>query len=329
MPKISTKTLMMGDVSKAALASLALLLSPAFAEDTANAVPAASTIVEQGTESGSADVKAPENQAEAQASVADEVDSNASQKLAEKRATLLRDAAIALEQSRQAVIFLADGDPEAALEALAEATGKLEVIVAREPDLALAPVSVTASRQDLIATVEDVKALRKTIEELVEDGKIQEARPLAESFGSEFIITTTSIPLATYPDAIKEVAALIDDGEIEAAKVALDAALSTLVVTEQTIPIPLLRADAMLSLAEAVLAEGEDDAFEVAEQLRQNAAYEVQLAKAFGYGDKSLYRKLERDLERLEDRIEDKKDSSGLLKSLRRQVANLMPGENS
>ena len=203
---------------------------------------------------------------------------------------------------------------------------------------------MTAIREDLIATVDGVKRLRKNIEDLIDDGEIQKAKPLIETFGSEIVITETSIPLATYPDAIKDVAALIDDGEIEAAKVALDTALSTMVITETVVPLPLLRAHAMLELAEDVLDEettteaeakaesvsgdNQEDPMTQAERLRENAAYQIELAKAFGYGDKSLYRQLERDLDKLKDRIADEKDTGDLFASLRRQITGLMPGDD-
>lgn len=151
---------------------------------------------------------------------------------------------------------------------------------------------------------------------------------------------TTSIPLAPYPEAMRRVAALIDDDKIEEAKVALDTALSTLVVTEEAIPLPLLRAQEMLDAAQAALndAEGdsgengdsaesqEDRAVDVA-SLLENAAYQIELAKAFGYGDRSVYKRLQRDLNELEQRVDGDKDAGELFASLRRQIAGLMPGD--
>lgn len=139
---------------------------------------------------------------------------------------------------------------------------------------------------------------------------------------------------------MRRVAALIDDDKIEEAKVALDTALSTLVVTEEAIPLPLLRAQEMLDAAQAALndAEGdsgengdsaesqEDRAVDVA-SLLENAAYQIELAKAFGYGDRSVYKRLQRDLNELEQRVDGDKDAGELFASLRRQIAGLMPGD--
>lgn len=344
----TSKRALLRQTSIGAVAAIMLLTTPACAQGDQDAraesadEPSVETVQDDGLNE-TAMPEAPGDQAEATQSVEGSVADEASKQIAEKRAALIEDAVRSIEESRTAVTALDEGDIEAALEALAVATGKLDIIVAREPELALAPISVSAVREDLIATVEGIEELREEIEELVDDGKIQQARPLVAAFGSEIIISTTSIPLATYPDAIKEVAAMIDDGEIEAAKVALDSALSTLIITERVVPLPLLRAEAMLTLAEEVLEtqgepgteEREDaqadanetDPVERAAGLRENAAYQIQLAKAFGYGDEDVYEDLERDLDRLKNRIEDERDAGDLFASLRRQISELIPSD--
>ena len=80
--------------------------------------------------------------------------------------------------------------------------------------------------------------------------------------------------------------------------------------------------------AESVGGDNQEDPMTQAERLRENAAYQIELAKAFGYGDKSLYRQLERDLDKLKDRIADEKDTGDLFASLRRQITGLMPGHD-
>lgn len=315
------------------------------------------------------ETSAPADQAATTQSVEPAVSEEASEELAKKREALLTDAVEALKETRKAVEALDEGDKDAALEALALVTGKLEIIIARKPELALAPVDVAAVREDLIATVDGVKRIRRQIEDLVDDGDLQAAKPLMDAFGSEIVIATTSIPLATYPDAIKDVAALIDDDKIEEAKTALDAALSTLVVTKTVIPLPLVRAQAMLDAVEKRLedrageqpwtptgrqaeqstsessdtsggrtetgagetseeksASTEDEAS--VESLLENAAYQIELAKAFGYGDDTLYKKLQDDLKKLDKRIENKQDAGNLFATLQKQISGLMSGDN-
>src|SRR6202043_1589396 len=68
---------------------------------------------------------------------------------AEKRATLLKDAISALDETRNALAALDRGDKQGALSALERATGKLDLVVARDPKLAMAPVSVNTTMFDL------------------------------------------------------------------------------------------------------------------------------------------------------------------------------------
>ena len=105
-------------VSTFALATM-LALTPAFAQD---------------------DEQPPTS--DTNAAVSEPVQDEATAKVDEKRKTLLKDATNALDKTKEALKALDDGDSDAALEALAVATGKLQSVVARDPELALAPVDV-------------------------------------------------------------------------------------------------------------------------------------------------------------------------------------------
>src|ERR1700730_11403855 len=75
---------------------------------------------------------------------------------AEKRATLLKDAQSALEETRNALAALDKGEKQGALAALERVTGKLDLVIARDPKMAFAPVSVTTTVLDLYATPDTV-----------------------------------------------------------------------------------------------------------------------------------------------------------------------------
>ncbi|NNE56498.1 MAG: YfdX family protein [Hellea sp.] len=279
-----------------------------------------------------AQASAPAHQTEAEASVETSLNAEVTRQADEKRAKLFSRAVSAVKETDNAIAALEDGDSERALEALAGATGELDIILAREPSLALAPIDVSTARLDLIASVDDIKEMRNEIQALVKSGELQEARLLMKDFGSEVRVTTTNMPLGTYPDALKSAAALIDDGEMEAARVVLDTALGTFVVQDVIAPIPLIRAQSMLDLAQSYLADeietdgeemSQDDRIEAAQVLRNNAAYQVEMAKALGYGDIDLYRALESDLDKLKKQVDRKGDTGGLFSSLRRQIEAL------
>ena len=165
-----------------ALALLIVSAGPSWSQDTAQAEAEAQAV----------------NRAQVEESVTAETDSQ----LTDKRTAVIQEAVDALHETNAAIAAIEKGDKDAAIAALALATGKLETVLAREPDLALAPVRIDHVTYDVLGSVEAVRGLGKQIKDLVDDGKFQEARPLLSGFASEVVIRTTSLPLATYPDAI-------------------------------------------------------------------------------------------------------------------------------
>ncbi|HEN4914867.1 TPA: heat resistance protein YfdX2, partial [Klebsiella pneumoniae] len=165
----------------------------------------------------------PEVVTEVQPEVQKEMDSQA----ADKRKQVLDEAVSALALTKSALAALDGKDAARALATLAEVTGKLELIVAREPTLALAPVDVRTIVHDLFANTETIEAMTDEALDALKHGEVQQARHVLALLASEIVITVTNIPLASYPAAVKAVVPLIDQGKIEEAKAALQAALST------------------------------------------------------------------------------------------------------
>ena len=175
----------------------------------------------------------------------------------DKRKNLLTDATSAIQETQSALKQLDDGRKKEALAALERATGKLDIILARDPSLTLAPAGVHVLTVDLQGGIDVVKALRTQIQELMDAGRLQEARRLMGSLASETVVSVSNIPLATYPGAIKEAVKLIDQNNTGEAKSVLQTALNTQVVTETIIPLPVVNAQASLKEAET-LAEKKD-----------------------------------------------------------------------
>ena len=147
---------------------------------------------------------------------------------------------------------LKDKKNKEALDALANATGKLELVLARNPKLDLAPVNTQVVILDVLSNRDTVKAVHNEAKMCLSDNDIQKARPLISSLASEIQYRTHHLPLATYPAAIKAIVPLIDAGKIDEAKAELQATLNTLVVTTQVVPLPKLRAEEMLKEAQSL-----------------------------------------------------------------------------
>lgn len=269
--------------------------------------------------------------------VSEPVQDEATAQVDERRKTLLNDATRALEETQAAVKALDEGDTQAALDALAVATGKLQSVVARDPALALAPVDVQLLQRDLLGDVETIEAAREVIEDLVGDGRVQEARPLMREFASEIIVETTNLPLATYPDALLRATAQIDAGEVETAKQTLATALGTVVVTEDVIALPVLRAQLLIDAAqnaldgdEATAAEadvadsastetesadeaGADDTEPLSPgEYIEAARNQLRMAEALGYGGEGDFEELYDNLDELDEKIDAEQDNGGI-----------------
>jgi hypothetical protein len=86
-----------------------------------------------------------------------------------ERDALLSDAVSALQETMNALAALDKKDGKAATAALERATGKLEIVLARNPNLALAPADIDVVTYDVLASVDAVNKLRKSAEDAIEE----------------------------------------------------------------------------------------------------------------------------------------------------------------
>lgn len=294
---------------RAAAFGLALAVSPAvFADDTA--LPAE-----------------PQEKSAATESVQPQVNQQSAETAEERRNEIIAEATTALAETKKAVKALDEKNTEEALAALEETTGKLELILAREPSLALAPVDVEVVTYDLLASLDTVKAMIHDAENLLEDGNVQKARPLVANLASEIVFRTTSIPLATYPDAIKAITPLIDAGKLDEAKAELQTALNTLVVTtDDVIPLPTLRADWLLNKAEALAENKErtEKENETMADLLAEARTQLKMAELLGYGSKKSFQPMYEQLDQIEVKFAGGKGGKGWFDKIKDQLSDLI-----
>jgi soluble cytochrome b562 len=257
------------------------------------------------------------------------IQTDAHEEWARRREAILEEARSALEHTHGALTALENDDKGEALDALARATGKLEILLAREPDLALAPIGVDFVTHDLYATIESVRAARDQASELLDEGRVQEARALLSGLASEVVISVTNLPLGTYPQAIKAVSPLIDEGKLEEAKLALRAALETLVVTKHVISLPVARASHMLHEAESLLEteevaeEGDEEVEPLPEKvagLVQGARHQLEMAEVLGYGPKADHERFRKQIAELEKKIGTEQATDGIFARLQKSL---------
>ena len=236
------------------------------------------------------------------------------EQVAAKRATLIAEAVEALQETQNALGLLAAGQTDQAREALARATGKLEVVLAADPDLALAPVDVEAAVHDVVIGPVEVEAIRRQAEAALAQGRLQDARRMIADLASEHVISVTNIPLATYPAALKQAAALIHAGRTGEAIATLETALGTLVIERTIIPLPLVRAEALLEEARPLAEKPQRSAAENdrLRRLLDAARRQIELAQALGYASSQDADAFFEELKTIERRTEGQGSGTGL-----------------
>lgn len=263
----------------------------------------------------------PEVVTEVQPEVQKETDSQA----ADKRKQVLDEAVSALALTKSALAALDEKESARALATLAEVTGKLELIVAREPTLALAPVDVRTIVHDLFANTETIEAMTDEALDALKHGEVQRARRVLALLASEIVITVTNIPLASYPAAVKAVVPLIDQGKIEEAKAALQSALSTLVEERSVLPLPVLRAKLLLKRAEPLVEDGQrsEASNERLETLLNEARQQLEMAELLGYGKRKDFEPLYAELKKIKEKTGGGGCGKGWLDEVKAKLSRL------
>ena len=244
----------------------------------------------------------------------------------DKRKTLMADATSAIQETQTALKQLDDGNTKEALAALERATGKLDVILARDPTLALAPAGVGVVTYDVRGGLDAVNKVRQQVENFMDAGQLQEARRLLKNLASETVISVTNIPLATYPDAIKSAVKFIDQNKKDEAKRVLQTALNTQVVTDTIIPLPVVKAQEALKNAES-LAEKKDRTKDDNDRLKASmdqAGGQLEFAQALGYGTKKDFDKMYTQLTEIRAKTADNKFGTGWFAKIKASIADFL-----
>src|ERR1700716_1847873 len=143
-----------------------------------------------------------------------DIESQRQQNQKEAEQGLDQDAIAAIQQTEEAVKDIAANKKSDALSAIEKATGKINVLLARNPATALIPVRAEVVLIDSAPT--DVKTIDQIVQQAAataKDKDLPAARVLLATLVSEIRIRTSSLPLATYPAALTQAARLLDQGK--------------------------------------------------------------------------------------------------------------------
>ena len=203
-----------------------------------------------------------------------------------------------------------------------KSTGKLDVLLARNPKLAFIPLNSEVEVIDIAPQdKQTLKEFRNKLKSAIEDGNYPEAREILDNLISEVRTTTVNLPLASYSEAMKKAAQLIDNEQPEIAKALLQAALSTLIITEKNRPIPIINAQTELAGAIALSQTDKDAALKLMEDARQD----LQLAQDLGYaGNSRKYAEFNKAIEKVENKIESNGDFASAFDDLQNKLVSFL-----
>ena len=241
-----------------------------------------------------------------------EVQSKSIREINKRKVKLIEEGVSAIDLTYKALVAIEDGNKDKAIDFIERGVGKLEVLLARDEDLVLIPIKNSIKTEDFQGDLESIKTIKKAIKKAIEDDYYQVLRDEIAKLGSEVRIETVSIPILTYPDALKLSASFLENNEIDLAKETLQTALNTLVISEKRIPLPILRAESLLEKAKKQDAKDEVKKKEVL-TLLENAEYQLTLAEELGYGNRDKeYKELNDAINGIRKSVKADSDSQGL-----------------
>jgi hypothetical protein len=231
-----------------------------------------------------------------------------------------KEAIAVIDETEQAIDAIAADNTSDAIKAIERAIGKINILLARNPTAALIPVSVAVEVID--TAPEDKKAiaeLTRLASEAVDDKDLSTARALLRRLISEVRVRAYTLPLATYPDALKEASRLLDQNQGQEASTLLLTALNTLIVVDRASPIPLLLARTAINKAEE---QRQKDKTESQRSLKL-AKDQIERSRRLGYSGNDLeyYIELNDDISKLNRELSGNADVTLVFSRLKDRLA--------
>lgn len=255
-----------------------------------------------------------------------DLNAHTDRRVSEQRKKITQEAVSAVTETKEALHALEKKKPKEALANLERASGKLNIVLARDPELSLVPVDVGVKVYDVDTGPEAIENAKTVAKEFLDEGEVQKARLLLRNLASEIVISVVSLPLKTYPGALSAAAPMIDQGRFDEAKAALQSALNTLVVTDHVIALPLARTEEKLTKAEQ-LSEKEGRSEEdnkTLQQLLNEAREQLKLAEALGYGSKKEYKEFHAEIDDIERRTKGGKAGKGWFGKVKQHLTHFV-----
>ncbi len=233
------------------------------------------------------------------------------------RKILDHDAIAAVEETAQALQYIADGKTREAIRAVERTLGKLDLLVKRNGQSRFLPVDLEARIIDTAPKdSEEILEIAKDASLAFDEENLPDARTLLHALISEVRVRIHNLPLSTYLKAMKDAASFLQQGKSDEAAAILSAALNTLAAVDEVIPIPLILARDAINDAQAQL----DSPAEALRHL-ESARNELLRARLLGYASRAPeYASLNEEISKLEKQLKNKEESGRTFAALKEKL---------
>jgi len=238
----------------------------------------------------------------------------ATKKAENNKVKLIDEALNSLKLASKALRDLEDNKVDDAKKDIKLALGELEAILASEKSPKLLPIENRMVVKNFVGSAKDVEAAIKEVKRLLSNGRVQEAGELLITLQSEIDLTVVSLPLASYPDALKLASKYIIDDKPQKAKEVLKLALSTFTEVEHIIPIPLVNSVQLVSIASDVAKDDKQQAL----KYLSAASDELDKAEKLGYlsASTTTYKQLHKMIKNIEKEVKGPNKAEKLFEEL-------------
>ncbi len=227
---------------------------------------------------------------------------------------LVQEALSSLELTHKALINLNNNKIDKAKKNIELSLGKLDSILALKNSPKFLPIENQIVVKNFEGTADDVEKVLDTVKKLLSEGKVQEARELLITLQSEIDVTVVSLPLVSYPDALKLANKYLLENKKEEAKKVLTLALNSFAQENHVVPIPLVNTVELVKVASTVAKENKD----LALKYLTSAHDELKKAEKLGYISSSTttYKALHKLIDGVEKEVKGPNKAEKLFKEL-------------
>jgi len=227
---------------------------------------------------------------------------------------LVKEALSSLELTHKALINLNNNKIDKAKKNIELSLGKLDSILALKNSPKFLPIENQIVVKNFEGTADDVEKVLDTVKKLLSDGKVQEAGELLITLQSEIDVTVVSLPLVSYPDALKLANKYLLENKKEEAKKVLTLALNSFAQENHVVPIPLVNTVELVKVASTVAKENKD----LALKYLTSAHDELKKAEKLGYISSSTttYKALHKLIDGVEKEVKGPNKAEKLFKEL-------------